>query len=48
MTHNAQHVIIHKVTAPVTFSEEAAPGKLLVWHVALALVLVGFGLGLLV
>ncbi len=46
MTHNREHVIIHKVSAPVTFSENAKPGKLKVWHLGAALVLVGIVIGL--
>mgnify|MGYP001049307330 CR=1 FL=1 len=49
MTHTASHIIISGrkgLTAPITFSESATPGSLKVWHVALALVLVGFLVGL--
>lgn len=46
MTHTASHIIIHKFTAPVTFSETAKPGKLKVWHCAALLVAVGFAIGL--
>lgn len=45
MTHTAEHVIIHKATQPVSFADPAsnpAPGNLKVWHVGLALLVVGF------
>lgn len=47
MTHNAQHVIIHKLTAPVSFSETDIPTRLKVWHLAVGLMGAGFVLGLL-
>lgn len=49
MTHKSSHIIISGrkgLAAPISFSEDAEPGRVKVWHVALALVLVGFIAGL--
>ncbi len=46
MTHEREHVIIHKISAPVTFHAEDPPGKLKVWHIAVGLLCVGILIGL--
>lgn len=46
MTHEREHVIIHKLSAPVVFSATATESKVRVWHLGLALVVAGFLLGL--
>lgn len=49
MTHNASHIIIGSGRSTVSFGDPAKPANptfLRVWHVAAALVLVGFLAGL--
>lgn len=46
MSHESSHVIIHKLTSPVTFSEHETPKKLKVWHLFAACAFIGFIVGL--
>lgn len=45
MTHTASHIIIHKVSQPVSFGELKPDTKYRLWHVAVALLLIGFIIG---
>jgi hypothetical protein len=46
MTHESETVIIHRLSAPVTFSEDETPKRLKVWHLFAACAVIGFIVGL--